>query len=59
MLTGSAQLPAYNISSPMLASNPNLNAYVPQLADAPILSEILGDPLGSTATVSWTLTATP
>jgi len=58
-ITGSAQLPAYNISSPMLGSNPNLNAYVPQLGDAPILSEILGDPLGSTATVSWTLTATP
>jgi hypothetical protein len=56
-ITGQAQLPAYNITSPQLGSDPNLNAYVPQLGEAPILSEILGDPLGSSATVSWTLTA--
>jgi hypothetical protein len=58
-ITGGAALPAYNITSPLLGSDPNLNAYVPQLGEAPILSEILGDPLGSTATVSWTITATP
>ncbi len=56
-ITGQAQIPGYNVSSPQLGSNPNLSAYVPQLGTGPVLFNILGEMLGSSAAVSWTLTA--